>query len=189
MDYTKITVAEAVREIERVTAGVRQEFGSLTPAQLNWKPAPDRWSVGECLEHLITANGTYFPIVEALLAGQYRKPFLSNIPGYTGMCGRMLVNAVSPQTARKVKTVPVFEPARSTVDADEITLFAEHQDKLIALIRKSERLTLDKTIVASPATSMIVYSLLDAWRLLAAHEARHLLQARNVTKLDGFGLR
>lgn len=188
MDYTKITVAEAVREIERVTAQVNQEFGSFTAAQLNWKPAPDRWSVGECLEHLITANGTYFPIVEELLAGKYRKPFLSRIPGYASMCGRMLVNAVSPQAKRKVKTAPVFEPARSTVDADEIKLFAEHQDKLIALIRKTERLTLDKTIVASPATSVIVYSLLDAWRLLAAHEARHLIQARAVAAMPGFAL-
>ena len=187
MDYTKISVAEAVREIERVTAAVRQEFGSLTPAQLNWKPAADRWSVGECLEHLLAANGHYFGIVESILAGRYRKPFLANIPGYAGMCGRMLVNAVSPQAARKVKTVAIFEPARSKVDADEVARFAEHQKKLVASIRSSERLNLEKTIIASPATSAIVYSLLDAWRLLAAHEVRHLGQARNVTKTDGFG--
>ncbi len=188
MDYTKITVVEAVREIERVSAEVIQQFGSFTPEQLNWKPAPERWGIGECLEHLIAANGQYFGIVDAIVAGQYRKPFLSNVPGYAGMCGRMLVNAVSPQAARKVKTAPVFEPARSKVDADEIARFAEHQDKLIALIRRSERLTLDKTIIASPATSVIVYSLLDAWRLLAAHEARHLIQARAVAAMPSFSL-
>ena len=188
MDYTKITVAEAVREIDRVTAEVNQEFGSFTPAQLNWKPAPDRWSIGECLEHLIASSGRYFGIVEAILAGQYPKPFLSNIPGYAGMCGRMLVNAVSPQAARKVKTVAVFEPERSTVDADEIARFAVHHDKLIAVIRCSERLALDRTIIASPATSVIVYSLLDAWRLLAAHEARHLAQARAVAAMSHFPL-
>lgn len=183
MDYTKITVAEAVSEIERVTAEVSQEFGTLTPAQLNWKPAADRWSVGECLEHLIAANGHYFGIAEAILAGSYRKPLLRCIPGYAGMCGRMLVNAVSPQTARKVKTVAVFEPARSTVDADEIARFSQHQSQLIAAIRSSERLRLDKTIIASPATPVIVYSLLDAWRLIAAHEVRHLGQARSVAAM------
>lgn len=187
MDYTKISVAEAVREIERVTADVKQEFGSLTSAQLNWKPAPDRWSVGECLEHLIAANSQYFGIVEAILAGKYSKPFFGRIPGYPGMCGRMLVDAVSPQTARKVKTVSVFEPERSTVDADEVTRFAAHQGELLGCIRKSERLDLDETIIASPATPVIVYSLLDAWRLIAAHEVRHLGQARNVAANEGFG--
>jgi hypothetical protein len=187
VDYTKISLAEAIREIERVTSEANRDFGSFTPAQLNWKPAPDRWSIGECLEHLITANSLYFGIVEAILAGQYREPFLGRIPGYAGMCGRMLVKAVSPQTARKVKTMAVFEPARSTVDADEVARFTEHQGRLVDLIRKSERLDLEKTIVTSPATSMIVYTLLDAWRLIAAHEARHLGQARNVAAMDGFG--
>lgn len=187
MDYTKITLGEAIREIERVTAEVRRDFDMLSPEQLNWKPAPDRWSIGECLEHLITANSLYFGIVEAILAGQHGKPLLGRIPGYAGMCGRMLVNAVSPQTARKVKTMAVFEPAHSTVDGNEVARFAEHQSKLVESIRKSERLNLEKTIIASPATSMIVYSLLDAWRLIAAHEVRHLEQARNVAKMDGFG--
>ena len=185
MDYTKITVGEAIREIERVTSEVTDDFGSLTPAQLNWKPAPDRWSVGECLEHLITSNSRYFDIVDAILAGRYSNPVLGRIPGYPGMCGRMLVNAVSPQTARRVKTMAVFEPARSTVDADEVARFSEHQGRLVECIRKSEGLSLQKTIVASPATSMIVYSLLDAWRLIAAHEVRHLEQARKVAAAHG----
>lgn len=187
MDYTKITLAEAIREIERVTAEVRRDFDMLSPEQLNWKPATDRWSIGECLEHLITANSLYFGIVEAILAGRYSKPFLGRIPGYAGLCGGMLVNAVSPQTARKTKTMPVFEPARSAVGANEVARFAEHQHRLVLTIRKSERLDLEKTIVTSPATSLIAYSLLDAWRLIAAHEARHLEQARDVAKTDGFG--
>ena len=187
MDYTKITLEEAIREIERVTAEIKRDFGSLSAGQLNWKPGSERWSVGECLEHLITANSLYFAIVEAILAGRYSKPLLGRMPGYAGMCGRMLINAVSPRSARKVKTAAVFEPALSKVDANEVARFALHQSKLVECIRKSERFNLEKTIVASPVTSMIVYSLLDAWRLIAAHEARHLGQARNVAAMDGFG--
>jgi len=187
VDYTKISLAEAVREIEQVTAAVKRDFGAFSAQQLNWKPAPDRWSVCECLEHLIQTNGWYFGIVEPILARQYSKPFLGRIPGYPGMLGKMLINAVSPHEMRKTETMRVFEPARSTVDIDEIARFTEHQSKLVELIRKSERLDLKKTIIASPATSMIVYSLLDAWRLIAAHEMRHLGQARNVAAMDGFG--
>lgn len=187
MDYTKITLSEAIREIERVTAAVQLDFSTLSAQQLNWKPARDRWSVGECLEHLITANSLYFGIVEPILAGSYSKPFLGRIPGYSGLLGRMLIKAVSPQEARKTETMAVFEPARTKVDTDEVARFARHQSKLVDLIRKSERLDLKKTVVASPATPMIVYSLLDAWRLIAAHEVRHLGQARSVARMDGFG--
>lgn len=187
MDYTKITLSEAIREIERVTAEVKRDFGSLTPEQLNWKPAPDRWSIGECLEHLIATNSQYFGIVEPALTGRNSKPLLGRIPGYAGMCGRMLINAVSPQAEGKVKTMQIFEPVRSTVDAEEVARFVEHQSKLVELVRRSERLDLNRTIIASPVTSLIVYSVADAWRVISAHEVRHLKQARGVAKMAGFG--
>lgn len=185
-DYTKLTLPESIETIEQVSSSVRHDFGSYSANQLNWKPGPEQWSISECLEHLVTTNGTYFAPVEALLADNYPMPFLGRIPGYSRICGRMLINAVSPQAARKVKTSPVFEPAPSTVDANEIAHFEEHQAKLLELIHLSKRLDLEKTIIASPAMSVIVYSLMDAWRLIAAHELRHLGQARRVSQNSGF---
>ena len=39
----------------------------LTPEQLNWKPAPEKWSVGQCLEHLAISTEVYLgPIADAL---------------------------------------------------------------------------------------------------------------------------
>ena len=40
----------------------------LTPAQFNWRPAPDKWSVGECFDHLAIATGLMLsrarPVIE-----------------------------------------------------------------------------------------------------------------------------
>lgn len=185
-DYAKLSVDDAVGEIERVSAAAKRDFGMLSADQLNWKPGPKQWSVGECLEHLIRTNGWYFGIMDAILAGDYRRPFMSRIPGYASWCGRFLIQAVSPQTSRKVGTVSAFAPARSTVDANEVAYFADEQRRLIELVAKSKKLDLAKTMIASPATPAIVYSLLDAWRLIAAHEVRHLGQARRVTEDPSF---
>jgi hypothetical protein len=39
----------------------------LTLDQLNWKPVPGQWSVGQCLEHLAVTNEIYgAAIVDAL---------------------------------------------------------------------------------------------------------------------------
>lgn len=184
-DYTQLTFDESLALMERVSAEVRSDLGSLSTDQLNWKPGPKQWSVGECLEHLITTNDLYSAIAESVLATQHRRPFLSRIPGYAGMCGRMLIRAVSP-SARKVKTLSVFFPGRSSVHADEIDRFEESQRRLINWIQKSEPLDLEETFIASPATSMIVYSLMDGWRLLATHGLRHLEQVRRVTQTEGF---
>jgi hypothetical protein len=35
---------------------VKIEFQNITHRQLNWKPAPDSWSMGQCLDHLVVAD-------------------------------------------------------------------------------------------------------------------------------------
>jgi hypothetical protein len=184
-DYTKLTLDECVALMERVAEEVHRDFGGLSADQLNWKPGPKQWSVGEGLEHLIAGNGLYGLIAESSLSGNPVRPFLSFIPGYSGMCGRFLINAVSPG-ARKIKTLSVFEPKQSAVPADQVERFEQSQRAAIEWMSRSEALDLEGTVVASPATSMIVYSLMDAWRLVATHSLRHLAQARRVNETDGF---
>lgn len=42
---------------------------SLTPEQLDYKPAPGRWSVAEILEHLAVAESRLLPRIEEILRG------------------------------------------------------------------------------------------------------------------------
>ena len=55
-------LAETRERLLRTTRG-------LTPEQLDYKPAPDRWSVAENLEHLTIAESRIFPRVEESLKG------------------------------------------------------------------------------------------------------------------------
>jgi hypothetical protein len=43
-----------------------------------------------------------------------------------------------------------------------------------------------ETIITSPFASVVVYSLLDAFRLIVAHERRHFAQAQRVMETAGF---
>jgi hypothetical protein len=57
-------LAETRERLLRTTRG-------LTPEQLDYKPAPDRWSVAENLEHLTIAERMIFPRVEESLQGSF----------------------------------------------------------------------------------------------------------------------
>src|SRR4051794_9277831 len=50
----------------------RREFlaaiDGVTDAQWKWKPAPDRWSVGETAEHIVLAEWSQFGNVQKALA-------------------------------------------------------------------------------------------------------------------------
>jgi len=48
------------------------------------------------------------------------------------------------------------------------------------------KLDLRKVIITSPVASFATYSLLDAYKILVAHERRHMTQAKRVMETDGF---
>ena len=46
-------------ELERSHAALLNAARGLTSAQFTWKPAPDRWSVAETLEHIALVEGLF----------------------------------------------------------------------------------------------------------------------------------
>lgn len=171
----------------RATAAhVQARFGPLSAAQLNWKPAPDRWSVGQCLDHLLTADGAYFPVFETVREGRYRKTLWQRMPVLPGFFGRMLLKAIDPANTRKSKAPAVFAPASSQVGTDIVRRFGEQQARLVEHLQAGGSLDLDGTIIASPVTPVVTYSLFDAFRILVRHAQRHVQQADRVVALDGF---
>src|SRR5260370_37891637 len=47
---------EGKRYLEQTRAGVIGATKGLSQAQWTWKPAPDRWSVAEIVEHMVLAQ-------------------------------------------------------------------------------------------------------------------------------------
>ena len=178
---------DALAAQARATAAhVQARFGPLTAAQLNWKPAPDRWSVGQCLDHLVTADGAYFSTFETVRQGRYRKTLWQRMPVLPAFFGRMLLKTIDPANTRKSKAPGIFAPASSDVDTGVVRRFGEQQAKLVEYLQDGARLDLDGTIIPSPVTSIVTYSLFDAFRILVRHAQRHVQQADRVVALDAF---
>jgi len=53
----------AVAELEGSKKAFLDATKGLSPAQWNFKPAPERWSVAECSEHIALAEGFIFGLV------------------------------------------------------------------------------------------------------------------------------
>ena len=61
---------KAVTELEASEKVLLDATRGLSEAQWNFKPAPDRWSVAECAEHIGVTEGLIFtPITEQALSG------------------------------------------------------------------------------------------------------------------------
>jgi hypothetical protein len=61
-----------------------------------------------------------------------------------------------------------------------------HQVELIRLMKATTELPVERIIITSVVSPVVTYSLLDAYRILIAHERRHLQQAERVMRAQGF---
>ena len=175
-----------IDRLNRVSQEAEQAFGGLSASQLNWKPNEKQWSVGQCLNHLIVSNRTYYPQLKALGNDTKKTSFWERLPFLPKLWGNMLLGSITPEPQRKMTSPKVFRPAQSQADPDIVRQFKLHNQELIKYIRNTRSLNHQHTIITSPAAGFIVYSLHDAVNILANHEERHLYQARRVMEMDGF---
>ena len=173
-------------ELSAVTEDARQVFGGLSAAQLNWKPSAERWSVGQCFDHLIVTNSCFFADMEGVASGKHRTSLWGRVSPLSGFIGGLILRSLDPEKGRNTKAARVFRPASSDVAADVLEQFAGHQRELAARMRATAGRDLARTIVTSPVTAVATYSLLDAYRIIVAHERKHFEQARRVTGTEGF---
>jgi hypothetical protein len=188
MDYQNLTLPQIYGEAEAVAGDAKTLFGHLSSEQLNWKPATDSWSVAQCLDHLISANHEYYPVFDRILKGEYRKTFLHGMPFLPALFGRMMINAVSPDSQRKFKAPGAAQPSSSSIDPQIVDRFIAHQRETLAKMRLLGNSDPAGMIITSPFISVVVYSLLDTFRLIVAHERRHFAQAQRVMETGGFPL-
>ena len=165
---------------------VQNEFGSLSYEQLNWKPADNRWSIGQCLDHLIISDCLYFPTLKKIVAGNYRMKFWERWSPFTGMFGKMMVSQVGEKPNRKMKAPKILVPSASNIDTGILERFQKHLDTLIAFMIDCRNTELDRVHISSPVTGIITYSLRNAFLLLVQHEHRHISQGVKLKGMRGF---
>ena len=179
-------LSRLIQGMKAVADDAQRAFGGLTPAQLNWKPSAEQWSVGQCFEHLVKTNEPYVPVLEEVTGGVRRPRVWERLSPLSGFWGRMVMRAVAPESARKFKARPGFRPSSSAVDPQVVERFADLQYRLADLMGRTAGAGPEKVIITSPILGFVTYSLLDAYRIITSHGRRHLAQARRVTEAEAF---
>jgi hypothetical protein len=169
-----------VATAEKNSEDARTITGDLNETQLNWKPAPNQWSIAQCLEHLAITSGKfdeYFS--QAIVRG--KQTDVSTPPGYKpSLVGGWLARQVDPVGGRNLRAPKVFRPTQSSDIKGTLDLFLNQQARFIDFVRQCAGIDYNKTRIRSPVTPLMRYSLADAFVITVLHGQRHLAQARRV---------
>jgi len=152
-------------------------ISGLSPAQLRWKPAPDRWSVFEVLEHLALSE-TSIPqmAAQALKSPATPEKRIQNAREVDAKLLAQYANRDKKGTAPASLTpASQFKTASAALKA-----FVEARDRNLAYIRTTQDDLRAHFTERPPLDALQVYL------LLAGHTERHVAQMREVMASPGF---
>lgn len=174
-------VHELLQRLEAVENELREMVDGLTEAQWTYKPAADRWSVAEVVEHIILAEKSTWET----LTTQLREADVSAADRQMAQGVEGQIAATLQDRTQRFPAPPDFEPTgRWGAGADVMGMYAEVRGAMNRFLREA-----DFDLRTRVALNPITQGDMDAhgWTVIAIeHNARHNQQIKEVMEDAGY---
>jgi len=151
---------------------------SLTRPELNWKPSPDKWSVGQCLEHLCVANEVYCRAISNSLVEHPVEVVQEITPGWLGRW--FIRNYIEPSSRTKRRRAPKKITPGPQVELSVLDRFLASNRRARELVHRTRNYDVNRIRFRNPFVPVIYFTVGTGLEILSKHELRHLLQAEGV---------
>lgn len=178
-------LSEYRRQLRDVRADAEKLVEGLTDDQFNWSPAPGRWSIAECLDHL-NSGWRVLGKLDYKIATATEQGLRGEGPYRHPLLGRLYVRLMEPPPKIRARAPKAYVPKPGQPLSAVAPRFLELQDEIIRRVIAADGLDLGGIRMSSPISRRFRMSLGQWFAFLAAHERRHLWQAWQVRKDPAF---
>ena len=173
--------AELIERYEADRATVRELVGDLTPEQWSFKPAPDRWSIAEVLEHVIVNE----KIVWGVLTEQLTDVEVSDESRAQSAAFEEQIASTLRNRGQRFQAPETLEPTGRWAGGDEVVgMFKEVRGGMLRWLSET-----DFDLRTKQALNPVIQMDMDAhtWAVVTVeHSARHQQQILEVMEDAGF---
>jgi DinB superfamily len=175
-----VDLEDCLRQLEAIDTDAAKLAAGLNEDQFHWAPASSRWSIAQCVIHLVIIGRQYLPILDQTIERAREGGLLGGGPFRYGFFERWLIGATEPPPRIRLRTPASARPRNDqpldAVMADFLAVQAELKKRL----RAANGVDLARAKVTSPFVKALKMGLGPCFSFLAAHERRHLWQAWQV---------
>jgi DinB superfamily len=161
---------------------------NLTTDELNWRPAPDAWSVGQCLHHLYVTNEQYLPPIAKALDGRAVHPVQEITPGWFSRY--FIRNYIAPPAPGATVKTRARAPRQiaPAVNVDPSVLDQLLRTNVAArdLIRRAASFDVNRIRFQNPFVPLIRFTIGTGVEVIWKHQRRHLAQAERIVESPAF---
>lgn len=183
--YTTLSPIALADELSTIARDAASVFGRHDAPHLNWQPNAASWSIAQCFDHLLKVDQEMFQAIGRALDRGATPTVWQRLPLWPRLFGWVLITSQAPGGKQKSTAPARAQPAASDIAPHIIERFIACQHTRIAGVRVLSAEDAQR-IMASPFVPRITYSVLDGYRLIAAHQRRHFEQAQRVTEHPAF---
>lgn len=170
-------IEDVERELNAATKRAWDLVHSTDGRLFTVRPTHSSWSASECLAHLSISTELFLPVLREAIDDAKKQKLVSNKPPKMDVLGRILQWFLEPPIRRRVKTTAPFVPRGVRAKAEAFGEFASLQERLVEVMEASRGLNLSKVRIRSPFDKRVRYNAFSAFRIVVAHQRRHLWQA------------
>lgn len=168
------------QQIESIKNQAQDLTRDLNEAQFNWRPAPDHWSIEECLAHLTMVGQWEVRAIEQAIADGRARGLTGSGPfEYNGL-DRLIVEMTQPPVRMRVPAPRRFVPLHGQPVTAILPTFLHVQSQFLLQMERADGLDLRRVKVMTPISRFVRLSLGMMFAQAAAHEQRHMEQAWRV---------
>lgn len=173
------------RQFEALDEEGRTLAEGLDASRFNWSPGPGAWSIGQCFDHLNEVTSMYLDrLEEAIPAARARG--LTGETGRYGWLERWFAREMEPPIKRRLRAPRKMQPVPQLDPETTLARFLGLKARAVDLIERCDGLDMARVKVRNPLFHVVKLSAGAAVSIIAAHERRHLWQARRVRSAEGF---
>ncbi len=171
---------DMVGQAEAQKREVAQLVGTLTDTQLNWRPEPQRWSIGEHIAHLCIATKPYLDTIADAVAAARARGLVAGPPYRYGWLGNWFARTMEPPPRFRMKTIRRLIPQQPRSREEVVADFTATQDAVIRSLRAANGIDLGRVTMRSPYLSMLKLSVGSAFLVILGHNRRHIWHVRRI---------
>lgn len=164
----------AANHLKETRNDLAKTVEGLSEAQLNFKPAPDRWSIKECVYHLAISETAIWQWIDATIKAPANPEKRADIK----MTDEQVLQGIANRE-HKIKTSEAFEPKNAKwANVDEaLKDMKENRKKAIDYINTTNEELRNHVATETPLGALDAYQLV---LLLSQHTNRHMQQINEV---------
>ena len=155
--------------------------------QFYWRPLDgEGWSIAQCLDHLGVINVVYGTAIRRGIDAARRRGSTRREPAKPGYLGGKFVQSMEPPVTRRLRAPRKGKPAPMKERQLILDGYRAGHDLARQLIADAATIDANRARFKNPFLPLVRFRVATGLFVIAAHDRRHLWQAEQVTRANGF---